>query len=356
MRHSTKSMLKSALVLFCTGLIITTSCYIYAAANGIDVYGSSSLRPIYDSYSETIDEILARSPDAAKNANPSDSYPPFSAIEVFSQVGDIAIKKTNSASYIEYENVDKNNLKCIIEGDKLSVSEINPVMFMGVSVKKDGIAFDGLRQIFNRKATFNPNRKITLYINEAKPFLSVSVKANIGDIEMDGISAYKIELNLSYGTAKVHNTTVIPGTNESIIRINGDIASIEFSDNSYPICDISVISGNIHASVSESKSNFETTLGTISVVTSSELSDYTVRMSTNYGDVKIQGKKVTDKNEYNHQGATASSIWIKAGAGNISVSSQSVISNGQTSSEEPEITATETNTANEPSPTGEIAN
>lgn len=318
MKHSTKSMLRTAVILFAAGLLLTTSCYIYAAANDIDIYGVSSNKAQYVSYKETIGEILLRSPDAAKNAQLDPTYPDFNTMEIYSQVGEVELRSTDGETYIEYENVDVNNLKCEILGDTLSISEIDPVSFMGISIKNEGIAFDGLRQIFNSKSLMNKDRKVTVYLNKGTILESLSVSANVGGVVMDSVSAREATVNVAYGEASVSNCDFTGGT----IKINGDICDINFDKNTYSMCNIAIINGDIYAVVSEGKSNMETTLGSVSVTSTKKLSDYTIRMSTNYGKVKVEGEETKDM-EYNQSGSS-DYIWAKAGFGNLTISSEHV--------------------------------
>jgi len=185
MKHSTRSMLRTAIILFAAGLILTISCYIYAAANDIDVYGTSSVKAQYVSYREEISEVLSRSPEASKNLYDDENYPYFTSIEASSQVGNIEIVATEGETYIEYHDVDVNNLHCLITGDTLVIKEMHPVSFMGISVKNDGIAFDGLRQIFNKNSSVDSDRKITIHLNSSIQYDTLTVNANIGDIRID---------------------------------------------------------------------------------------------------------------------------------------------------------------------------
>ncbi len=324
MKHSTKSMLRTAVILFAAGLLLTTSCYIYAAANNIDIYGVSSSKAQYVSYKETIGEVLSRSPDASKNKEIDPLYPDFSSLEIYSQVGDIELKSTDGETHIEYENVDVNNLKCEILGDTLSISEIDPVSFMGISIKNDGIAFDGLRQIFNSKSSLNKDRKIIIYLNSDTVLESISANANVGGVLLDSVSAREATLNVAYGQATVSNCDFAGGT----VKINGDVSDITFERNTYSMCNIAIIQGDIFAVVSEGKSNIETTLGNVSVTSTKKLSDYTIRMSTNYGKVKVEGEEMKDT-EYNQSGSS-DYIWAKAGFGNLTVSSEYVVSENNT--------------------------
>ena len=66
----------------------------------------------------------------------------------------------------------------------------------------------------------------------------------------------------------------------------------------------------------------ETTLGNVSVTATKKLSDYTIRMSTNYGKVKVEGEEMKDT-EYNQSGSS-DYIWAKAGFGSLTVSSEYV--------------------------------
>ncbi|MBE6551807.1 MAG: DUF4097 domain-containing protein [Ruminococcaceae bacterium] len=318
MKHSTRSMLRTAVILFAAGLLLTTSCYIYAAANDIDIYGISSGKAQYVSYKETIGEILLRSPNATKNISPNPDHPDFSSLEIYSQVGDIELRTTDGDTYIEYENVDVNNLKCEILGDTLSISEIDPVSFMGVSIKNEGIAFDGLRQIFNSKSSLNKDRKVIVYLGSGVTLESLSANANVGKVILDSVSAREATINVAYGEANVSNCDFTGGT----IKINGDMSDITFDKNIYSMCNIAIIKGDIFAIVSNGKSNMETTLGNVSVTATKKLSDYTIRMSTNYGKVKVEGEEMKDT-EYNQSGSS-DYIWAKAGFGSLTVSSEYV--------------------------------
>ena len=309
-------MLRSGLILFIAGLILTTTCYVYAAAKNIDIYGDASSKAQYVSYIETLSEILLRSPEANKNLSDDPDAPYFTSVDITSQVGKVNVKYTDGDTRIEYSDVDVNNLSCVIVGDTLKISEIRPVSFMGLSVKNDGFAFDGLRQIFKKRSSVNTDRTVTLYLNSSINVETLKVRANVGDVLVEGVSASEISVNVSWGSAAVKGCSAGGGS----IKMNCDVADIVFENNTYSMCSVSVIKGDISAIIDSMKSNFETTLGSVSVVTKKDLSVYTIRMSTNSGKVKVDGEASKDT-EYNQSGSS-DSVWIKAGFGNLSLSSE----------------------------------
>jgi len=310
MKHATKSMLLTGAIVFCLGLIVTLMSYIYAVSAGITIFDEEIQKPEYVTYTETIDDIARRSAIAGECTYPVTN---FTKINIDCYVANISIKPTTEKSYIKFTDVDSNNILCSVKNDTLVIQNINPITVYGLSVDK-GFSFNGLRQIFNVSSGISKDRKIEIFLNPNDNFSFLTCNTTVGSVFIDSISMKSLQSTVNLGKIDIKNSA---STDEPMI-INGDFTDINLIDSTYISCNVYVVKGDITAKVINNKASFETGFGSISIETTSYLPEYSVRMRTNFGSVKVNNNEVKGS-EFNNYSATNNSISVVAMIGNISL-------------------------------------
>lgn len=137
MKKNTISMLITALILFAAGFLLTVITLIYTSISKIDIYpGQSKTKPEIGSTVKTFGDMGYAQGDLLRK------------IELTSLVGSVDVLPTDGESRVEFENTDLNNLDTSFADGVLTVTESQPVGFMGLEVSAEHFGFNGLRQIF----------------------------------------------------------------------------------------------------------------------------------------------------------------------------------------------------------------
>lgn len=314
LKPTAKSMLKSALVIFILGLVVTVVSWIVCAAKDINLYSSSLTENDYRTFTQTINEILDNSENATKNHLSDDSYPIFTAVDISSLVGSIEIVSTDTDSFIEFNNVDINNLNCCIDGDILVISEKYPVSFMGFEVNSENLGFAGLRQIFLLN-TAKSSRSIILHLNpeQIPDLVSANIYSIIGTVSIDGLTAGKIQISDKYG-----KVTVTDSSANSEIRIDGNKLNVDFTNNKYQKCNIKTILGDIKADVNCGVAILKTDIGSVYLTVSGSLDEYGIMLEPGRGSITANGVTLSEKS-IKHLRSTTDTVKVNTTLGSISV-------------------------------------
>ena len=303
MKKTTISLLTTALILFCTGILLALFASLHAKISKIEVFDVETKESKIETLSLTIDDVLKKSPDA--NYVKQQSSTKYTRIDLTSFVGDIIICNGGQETEILLDEANTNNLEYFVEGDALTIREVDPVGFMGFYVDDSGISFRGLRHTFHPGNAVNSDKVITVKIPEGLVLNQIDVFTTIGNITIDGISAGTINAESGKGLISIKNLK----NAESKVAVKGNFSSVEMEENLYSNCSISTHFGSIKASLVED-ANASTILdlwyGSIDVETLLPTSQYKISITTGNGVIKHNSKTIGET--LNHDGTSAARI------------------------------------------------
>lgn len=309
MKKTTRSLLISALILFCTGLLLAIGTTLYSKIAKVEVYDIKQKARTIESLSVTIDEILSHSPES--NYVKQVSQTKFSRIDLSSFVGNVELSVAEDDPVLVLDEANTNNLSYSVVGDTLVVSEVDPVGFMGFYMDKGGISFKGLRHTFHPGNAVNGEKTITIKLPATYTLTQVDIFSSIGDVTIDGISVATLNVESDYGDVKIKNLSNADGK----ISIKGNFTDVEMEKNFYSNCVISTHFGKIETSLLEN-TNASTILdlwcGKVSVKTTPPTTHYKLSLATSVGAISRNGKEVGKKLNSDGSGAAriSSSIFL----------------------------------------------
>ncbi len=317
MKKTTKSLLVSALILFCAGLLLSLCSALFVTIKGIDPYGVEQYAKVIENKTVSLSDILAVSPDS--NYMKKLSKKEFLRVDLHSYTGNLIIRSANETS-LELINTNTANLSYEIKGETLVVKEIHPVGFMGIYIDENGFSFKGLRQIFGSGNSANSGKTVILNLASDFQVDQIDVSSNIGNVQFEGISCAAINVKSSYGDVLLKDLK----NSESKINITGDVTSVNLSDSAYVSCNVSTKFGNINIAVpgnSKQSTVLDSWVGNVSVNTDVPLSEFQIILSTSIGNVLREGEVVGK--ELRDSSSNASRISSTLFFGDISISSSS---------------------------------
>ncbi len=314
MKKTTRSLLISALILFCTGLLLAFGTSLYAKISKIEVYDVAKKARTIETLSIDIDEILKHSPES--NFVKQVSQTKFSRIDLSSFVGDVVICVGKDDTELILDEANTNNISYSVIGDTLTVGEVDPVGFMGFYMDKGGISFKGLRHMFNPGNATNGGKTITIKVPASLALTQVDVYSNIGDVTIDGISVATLNVQVGNGNLSLKNLANADGK----INIKGNFVDVEMEKNLYSNCAISTRFGNIETKLLEN-SNASTILdlwcGNIDVETAHPTTYYKLSISTTMGSITRNSKNFDKKLNSDGNGAARISSAVFLGDFNL---------------------------------------
>lgn len=314
MKKTTRSLLISALILFCTGLLLAIGTTLYAKISKIEVYDIQKKARTIENISVSIDEILAHSPDS--NYVKQVSQTKFSKIDLSSFVGDVVLSVSEEEPSIVFEEANTNNLSYSVVGDTLVVSEVDPVGFMGFYIDKSGLSFKGLRHIFHPGNAINSGKTITVKLPSTFNLTQIDIYSSIGNVTVDGISAASLNIESGNGDVTIKNLSNADGK----ITIKGNLTDVEMEKNLYTNCAISTHFGNIKTNLLEN-TNASTILdlwcGDIDVKTAPPTTHYKLSLVTSIGSISRNEKEIGKKLNSDGSGAARISSNIFLGDFNL---------------------------------------
>ena len=340
MKKTTRSLLISALILFCTGLLLAFGTTLYAKIKKIEVYDVAKKARTIENISVGIDEILTHSPES--NYVKQLSQNKFTRIDLSSFVGDVIIVATDEEeSNLRLDETNTNNITYSVIGDTLTVSEVDPVGFMGFYVGKGGISFKGLRHMFNPGNATNGDKTITIKVPSSLSLTQVDVYSNIGNVTIDGISVATLNVDVRNGNLKIKNLLNAEGK----INVKGNFVDVEMEKNLYANCAISTRFGTIKTKLvenSDTSTILDLWCGDIDVETAHSTTFYKLSISTSVGTVFNNEKDCGKKLNSDGSGAARISSGIFFGDFNLnSVNENAEEKSDEAVQDEEEATATQ---------------
>ena len=302
MKKNTVSMLISALILFVAGFLLTVITLIYASITKIDIYpGQTNAKPDKGSVTKTFEEMGVLPGFVVKK------------IELTSFVGNVNVVYTDGESRLSLEKTDLNNLDLSFDDGLLSISEKNPVGFMGVEVSKNGFGFNGLRQIFRLSSNADTNRTVTLYLNPDDFSAVLNINGFVGDIKVRDVLCSELYIKNSIGSIMIDGCTL-----SSVLNVKSDDSDVYLRRCSYPQATVDVTLGNVFALIGTNKTNLKTVKGDILVLTELTDEDYQLRLSTTIGGISPFSYE-NDKKEYSLYSAQNNSLWCQSVWGSVRI-------------------------------------
>lgn len=318
MKKTTKSMLITALILFCAGLLLALGSALFVKIRGIDPFGVPDIINVIENKEFSLNDILANSPES--NFMKKLSKKEYSRIQLISYSGNIEICSTDGETRVELIDANTSNLKVEIIGETLTVEEIDGVNIMGIHLNREGFSFKGLRQIFNAGNSANSSRIIRIYLSKNIAVDQIDVSSIDGDIKIDAVSAELLNIDADFGNIDIKELSASSGR----VNINGNINNVTLSNLKNIIsATVSVKFGNIEANIggnTEFTSTLETWIGNVTIKTKEPTTFYRLSLSTSIGEILRNGssfgKKLSDSS------TTANRVTSTTVLGDISIAFQ----------------------------------
>lgn len=303
MKKTTKSLLISALILFCAGLLLALSASLYSLITHKKIFEIEKKDRKIETITVGIDEILSISPDS--NFVKKLSNTPFTQIDITNFAGDIKIKTGAEETELSLKKANTNNLKYEIVGGTLKIEELDPVSFGGICIGKDGLSFKGIRHIFSKGNPINSQKTIELTLAKGTILNEINIDSYAGNILCEKVNAEKINIKSTIGNVICKNLENETGK----IEIKGSISDIDLQNNAYSSCSVQSKFGNIEGTLSNQigqSTILDLWCGDIDLETSLPTNFYKLSLSSTLGNIerndKSYGKKLSDS------GSTASRI------------------------------------------------
>lgn len=232
MKRTTKSILITALCIFCAGALLTVTCLVVSLATKTDLYGDATREYDYSPFQLSFSELF----ELAGASNGA-----FSELFLDMQACHVRVEKTDGASRIEFENTDRNNLVFTEDYGILTVSEKQAVNRYGLEVSGQSISFDGFRHLF-RYQSIGAAPDICIYLGAADQPTSLRLNATLGAIELTDVALDGgITLSLSYGNVTLDRCTGADGA----LSVRVSCGSIECRDSSFPASTLQTSCGSV---------------------------------------------------------------------------------------------------------------
>ena len=314
MKKTTKSMLITALILFCAGLLLALGSALFVKIRGIDPFGVPHITKVIENKELSLNDILSASPDS--NYMKKLSKKEYSRVSFTSFAGDIEIYSTEGETKVELLDANTSNLNVEIIGETLTVEEIDGVSFMGIHINRDGFSFKGLRQIFGSGNSANSTKVIKLYLSKNIAVDQIDISSIIGDITVDSISTELTNIYADFGNISIDALSSVSGK----LNIKGSVNNVKLSNMENITSTVSTRIGDIEADIG-GKSDFNTILdawlGNITVKTEEPTSFYKLALSSTLGNVLRNGEPFGQK--LNDSSTTAKRVTAATIFGDVSI-------------------------------------
>lgn len=137
------------------------------------------------------------------------------------------------------------------------------------------------------------NKKCTVIITVPDSLQTVQIDANVGDVDLDGISAKSLILDANVGDVDVTDCSF------EQVKADASVGDVDFENSSFQSMDISADVGDVS-------------------VSADGLSDYRMELSTDIGEVGVNGRSY--RKNYAHSGDSDCKLIIDNSTGDIEVS------------------------------------
>jgi len=287
MKKTTKSMLITALILFCAGLLLALGSALFVKIRGIDPFGVPVITKTVENKELSLNEILATSPDS--NYMKKLSKKEYTRVLLTSFAGDVEVYSTDGETRVELENANTANLNIEIIGETLTIEEKNGVSFMGFHINRDGFSFKGLRQLFGNGNSANSSKVVKIYLSKNITVDQIDISSAVGNIIIDNIHTEIMNIDADYGDINVKALSATSGK----LNIKGNVSNVALSDMENITSTVSLRVGDIKATVggkNEFNTILDTWIGSINVTTKEPTSFYKLTLSTSLGKVFRNGE------------------------------------------------------------------
>ncbi len=315
MKKTTKSLLITALILLCAGLLLALSSALFTKVMGIDPYGVEQKAKVIETKSISLDDILSVSQES--NFVKKLSTKEFSKIDVLSFAGNVVICSDPGETRIQLDHANTNNLSWEIVGETLMIKEEDPVGFLGFYIDENGFSFQGLRHIFGPGNSANSGKTVTVYLSSKIKLDQVNVHSTIGDVTVDGVFSENLSISASTGNVCVKNLQSENGK----ISIEGNVVDVLLENNAYSNCTVSTRIGSIKAGIPKGDNQstvLDVWMGNVNLNTDLPTSYYKLSFSTMFGTITRNGQ--TAGKSLSDSSSTASRISSTIILGSASIS------------------------------------
>lgn len=195
----------------------------------------------------------------------------------------------------------------IKEGDVFSVGTDNEHISHSLNGTTLTVKEDGVRLFSGRSAG-----RLVLTIPEGYAFSVVEIDAGAGVMEIDGLSAEKVDFDLGAGEVIMKHLTV-----RTSADIEGGTGKVEITDADITDLDFDLGIGKVELKGKLSgNSKLDFGVGEAVIGLAGSLDDYSITVDKGLGSVSLDGKSVTDGRNY---GSGDSVIKMDGGVGSIEV-------------------------------------
>ncbi len=286
MKRTTKSILITALILLCAGLLLALSSSLFVKIKGINPYGVEKKYQSIEDKTISLTQLLADSPES--NFVKKLSNKEFLRIDLTSFAGDVIIRSAQQTE-IELKKADVNNISCKIVGETLVIKEVDPVGFMGIYIDKDGFSFKGLRHMFGLGNTTNAEKTVILNLAEGYKVDQIDINSKIGDVVLDGIDADVLNVSSFIGDVEFKNLK----SSESKISVKGNITNVECENSAYNSLSVNTKWGDLEIHVPNLKNLstvLESWIGHVDVETDIPTTEFKLTFSCALGAISRNGQ------------------------------------------------------------------
>ena len=288
MKKTTKSLLITSLILFCSGLLLALSSALFVKLKGIDAYGVAPVEKTIETKTLSLDDILEASPEC--NFINKLSNKEFLRVDIGSFTGKVIVRSAEETS-VELFDANTSNLSCKIVGETLTICENAPVGIMGLFIDNNGFSFKGLRQIFGPGNSANRDKVVILNLAEDFPVDRITIKSHLGDVDIYGISADEINVSSFAGDVSFGDLS-----NENAkITLKSDFGDVNLKNSEYASCSLNLKFGDISAQILDEENVstvLEAWLGNIKIETIVPTESFKLTLSTTLGGIRKNGENI----------------------------------------------------------------
>ena len=221
MKKNTKSMLISALILFCAGLILALGSALFVKIRGIDLYGVPYVSSLRENSELSLSSILAHSPES--NFMKKLAKKEYARVSVDTFAGNVEITSTDGPTKIILEDANTTNLNIQVIGETLTIEEVNSVGFMGIFMDRDGFSFKGLRQLFGSGNSAAFDQKIKIELSKDIPIDQLDVNTKSGNVVLSNLETELVNVSVAIGNVNINSLT----TSQGKLNVKGKFTNVE---------------------------------------------------------------------------------------------------------------------------------
>lgn len=273
MKKSTKSLLLTALIMFCVGVLLTTVCFCVAYSTKVDVFQENEREFNVGSVSYSLEEMLDLS-----DAFSADT---LQHLSLQMQAADLVFCGTDGETHIEFYNVDQNNLHFSFSAGTLNISEEKEMNRFGFQVKDGEVSFDGLRHLFHRPST-TPTPRVIVYWNPANELSTVRLNATVGSVTVEELPKNASLFSaLTYGNISASNLNAPDGA----VELRTTVGALSLTDSSFSTAALHTSVGSVSVSAGGGALDASTVVGSLSYICNANIADCRVNATTTFGTV-----------------------------------------------------------------------